>query len=184
MGCTTKHTAYWETLISTVILARLGDDIAFKYPCFKNYFVASHLKEDKDLLDQIFADGNATEYFDEIDLMSGLHRRNSELIVKIGNELDAIAPSELTEQSLDSFDTVAGVSPSFALNLSKLRDLKKKKLTHDQIDDLMDAADREIQNPLRKGTISKALRKKLLVKSPQKHLVAFKGIPSHSTQLP
>jgi hypothetical protein len=133
-----------DVLINCGILLRVEDDISFKYPCFQNYFVALHLREEKGYLDQVFMRDELADYSDEIDLMSGLHRRNAELIERVSKIVEEITPSEIAEQSLDAFDTVSGVSPRLALNLDKLSDLKKKRLTHNQIDDLMDVADREL----------------------------------------
>ncbi len=53
-------------------------------------------------------------------------------------------PQELREVSLESFDSANGASLGFVINVEKLKDLKRKTLTSDQIDDLMDAAERQM----------------------------------------
>jgi predicted MPP superfamily phosphohydrolase len=143
-GLTYSASDILNKLIECGILCRSGDDISFKYRCFEEYFLACMFRDDPNELDRALEGLRFLEYARELDLLSGLRRRNSDLITIIGNVVAEQAPDDVSRQSLEQFDNIAIAESTLRLSRKKLNDIKKKKVTSEQIDNLADASDRRL----------------------------------------
>jgi hypothetical protein len=131
-------------LIECGILYRSEDDISFKYRCFEEYFLACLFRDDPEERDKALEGYKFIEYARELDLLSGLRRRNSDIMTVVGKVVAEQAPDEITRQRLDRFDAIAQAESKVGLSRRKLNDIKKKKITREQIDNLADATDRRL----------------------------------------
>lgn len=124
------------------ILDRSDDVITFKYPCFGEYFYASRMRSDPTVFSQATSDGQYIESARELELLAGLRRQNSDLLKILVNDITVRLPADIAAVSVEEFDTLSDVSLGLSVTQKKLSELKKKRLSSEQIDDLMDAAER------------------------------------------
>jgi|SRR5208337_1050847 len=90
----------------------------------------------------------------ELDLLSGLRKQNSDLIEVISEELTSGTPQVILNVSLGGFERIAKTESAVAVSRKRLYDIRKAKLTSDQIDDLMDETERKVAEEIEK--LSKA----------------------------
>jgi hypothetical protein len=131
-------------LIECGILYRSDDDISFKYRCFGEYFLACLFRDDAGEREKALEGVKFVEYARELDLLSGLRRRNSDILTVVGKAVAEQAPVEISRQSLERFDAIAQAESKVGLSRKKIRDIKKKRITREQIDNIADAADRRL----------------------------------------
>ena len=89
-------------LIECGILHRSGDDISFKYRCFKEDLLACMFRDDPSECNKALEGLKFLDYARELDLLSGLRRRNSDLITIIGNAVAQQVPDDISRQSLET----------------------------------------------------------------------------------
>ena len=94
-------------LIECGILHRSDDDISFKYRCFGEYFLACLLRDNVAEREQALEGVKFVEYARELDLLSGLRRRNSDILTVVGKAVAEQAPVEISRQNLERFDAIA-----------------------------------------------------------------------------
>lgn len=126
------------------VLVRVGEEITFKYRCFEEYFYAGLLRDEPIRLESIVKGHHFVEYERELDLLSGLRRRNSDLLKGMSEALRVAAPATIAGISIDEFSAITNGESSIPLSRSRVRDIQKKKITSDQVDEIMDAADKSI----------------------------------------
>jgi hypothetical protein len=131
-------------LIECGILYRSDDDISFKYRCFGEYFLACLFRDAAAEREKALEGVKFVEYARELDLLSGLRRRNSDILTVVGKAVAEQAPVEISRQSLERFDAIAQAESKVGLSRKKIRDIKKKRITREQIDNIADAADRRL----------------------------------------
>ncbi len=131
-------------LISCGLLNEREGLVSFKYRCFEEYFVATRLRDETDELANVLKDRNYLQYPRELELLSGLRRRNSDVIRAITSEIQDGMPERLRDFDPHQFDEIVASETGGGLTPRRLSDIKKKKLTAEQIDDLLDAADQKV----------------------------------------
>jgi predicted MPP superfamily phosphohydrolase len=129
-------------LVRCGILDRNDDTASFKYRCFQEYFFALRLKGDPKLLARIMAPGSYQKYTREIEMLAGLRRQNSDLIDIITTDMGHRIPAELESITRENFNEVVGSSLGLAVSKRQLAELRRKRMSAEQVDDLLDAADR------------------------------------------
>lgn len=129
-------------LIKCGILDRSEDTVFFKYRCFQEYFYASRMRFDQDCFDASISNGRYRLLPREFELLSGLVRENKNIISKIEDDLDRHLPEDVASLSSSEFDALTEVNVAVSVSEKRIDELKKKRLSADQVDDLMDAADR------------------------------------------
>lgn len=131
-------------LIDCGLLNERDGLVAFKYRCFEEYFVASRLRDEADELAEVLKDRNYLFYPRELELLSGLRRRNSDVLRALSLEIENGTPERVSRFDPFQFDTIVASETGGGLTPRRLIDIKKKKLTAEQIDDLLDAADKKV----------------------------------------
>ncbi|TXN33059.1 metallophosphoesterase [Methylobacterium sp. WL19] len=131
-------------LITCGVLNKRGNDIQFKYKCFQEYFIAVKLRDDTNMCDQI-VEHRAGNYSRELYLLSGLRRKNFDLLIRLKNRLETNIPSRLSSISSEEFSTIANQNVFDPSSHKKLTTIKTKKMSTDQVDNLLDAAEKEIE---------------------------------------
>ena len=125
------------------ILSQQGETIQFKYRCFQEYFIAVRLKENDAFRVEIVRD-HAPEYAREIYLMSGLRRRNDDIIKELRQRLEANTPNKFKDIDATSFENISKQNVYDPNTHKKLTAIKTKKITANQVDDLLDATEKEL----------------------------------------
>lgn len=130
-----------DTLCSCGILAKTPDSVGFKYRCFQEYFLARYIGSSDARLNEALFQRKYLDSKREIELVSGLSRENDSIINELTLQISKFGPSDISEVELSSFDTVVDEESSIGMSRKKLRQIREKKMTADQIDDLMDSAE-------------------------------------------
>ena len=130
-------------LIKCGLLIESDGVVSFKYRCFEEYFFANLLRNNPDKLSSITENRAFLEYSRELELLAGLRRQNKDLLYIISSAIELGAPQELRDFNPVHFDDVVQTAVVPGFTPRRLEDIRKKRLTVDQIDDLMDATERE-----------------------------------------
>ncbi|RWD31820.1 MAG: hypothetical protein EOS34_22935 [Mesorhizobium sp.] len=126
------------------ILSETDGKLSFKYRCFQEYFYANLLRNDPSLLDEHTRGFEFVNYSRELDLLSGLRRQNGDLLNRISSALATSAPSILSGYDSSDFDAITEAKSALGVPTKQIADIRKKRLTSEQIDDMRDAADRRL----------------------------------------
>lgn len=130
-----------SSLCECGILTESASTISFKYRCFQEYFIAKHIGSSDKRLKESYLNRAFIENQRELQIFSGLARENDELIDELIFQLVNYSPEAIGSISLDRFEDVIEEESSVGISRKKLRQIRKKKLTATQVDDLMDAAE-------------------------------------------
>lgn len=129
-------------LVRCGILDRQENGVKFKYKCFEEYFLALRMRSDPEVFSKAINPLNYRHYTREIELLSGLRRPNDDIINTISKDMVARAPTRMTSVQRSDFSSILAPSFGLKLNRKELSKLRRKRLTPDQMDDLLDVADR------------------------------------------
>lgn len=146
-----------EVLCKCGILVKREGHVSFKYRCFQEYFIAKHLDSSDERLKEVIFDRSYLGYQREIEILSGLKRENKFILDELSFQLKNYQPDFIANVDMSAFDYIVDEESSVIISRRKLRQIRQKKLTSDQIDDLMDAAEAEIsqrRKPSKKGGAS------------------------------
>lgn len=77
-------------------------------------------------------------------MMTGLYRTNHTLLEKLSRSLEHSIPSEINAHSTEDFGETNVSRESVKISEARISEIRKKVLTTEEIDDLMDAIDRQI----------------------------------------
>jgi hypothetical protein len=139
------------TLCKCGILVKRDAQVSFKYRCFQEYFIARYFdSSDARLKDAIF-NRSYLGFQREIEILSGLNRENKDVLNELTFQLQNYPPSFIAAVDMNAFEELVDEESSVSVSRRKLRQIREKKLTADQIDDLMDAAEAEISQRKRSG---------------------------------
>ena len=145
--------AVLKALCSCGILVKRDGLISFKYRCFQAYFVARHLGSSEGRLKGAVFDRLYLRYQREIEILSGLNRENDLVVDELSLQVKNYAPEFIESVDLSAFDEIVDEEFSISVSRRKLKKIREKKLTAEQVDDLMDAAEAELsqRNKPKKG---------------------------------
>lgn len=118
--------------------------VCFKYRCFQEYFYAQLLRHNPELLQKAMDGEAVVENARELDLLSGLSRQNSGLLNAVCNFVLVREPHEVSKRQLLEFDKIVENESNIGISRVRLQQIRQKRLSADQVDDLMDAAERNI----------------------------------------
>jgi hypothetical protein len=133
-----------DALVDAGVLSKSDAFVKFKYRCFQDYFAASLLRNDQGALSEVLDGRNYLFFTRELELLSGLRRQNSDIIDVISEAIENNAPSSLSGVELDDYEAVVIQESEVGAARRKIAQIRKKRLTADQVDDLMDAAERKL----------------------------------------
>lgn len=131
-----------EELVKCGILERQEDGVRFKYKCFEEYFFALRMRSDAEVFQRVLRVGEYPRRAREIEMLAGLRRRNDDIIALLMKDMNDRAPAKLAAIERTDFDEIVGTSIGLELSRKELAALRRKRLTSDQVDDLLDTADR------------------------------------------
>lgn len=131
-----------DKLVSCGILRRDGDVVSFKFGCFQEFFLASLLKNDRKLLDHYLSELRFLDVRREMELLAGIRQQNDDIIEAISDVLDQRAPDRFTSCLISQFDDIAQAELKIGTTKAQLGEIRRTRLTDDQVDEIMDEADR------------------------------------------
>ncbi|WP_426313813.1 metallophosphoesterase [Methylobacterium fujisawaense] len=131
-------------LVECGIIVKVDGEISFKYRAFQDYFTALHLRDNPEIVDQVLSDYDYLNFHREIDLLSSLRRQNSSILVQLQSKLAFWAPPECADIGFKHFQELADEQSQVSVPRTRVEAIKKKKLTTEQIDDIIDAADKRM----------------------------------------
>jgi predicted MPP superfamily phosphohydrolase len=129
-------------LVECGILRRDGDNISFKYFCFQEYFMACAMRSSRPLFDHYLGELNFLDVRRELELLAGLRQENSDIIKAISEVLRSRSPTRFNECGIEKFDQIASRELELGTTRSRLNKIKRTRLNDDQVDEMMDEADR------------------------------------------
>lgn len=89
---------FTEELLKKGLIYENNGLITFKFDCFRAFFLAKKLSENRDLLDKSLKPMNIVRYATELDLLTGLHRDRKEILISARTCCEEL----LTESGLDT----------------------------------------------------------------------------------
>lgn len=146
-------------LVRCGILDRTDDKISFKYRSLQYYFFALRMKSDRAVFERVLRVESYQDMSREIEMLAGLRRENSDILNLISDDMRSRMPQLFADIGREEYDTVVDRSLSFDLSRRQLATIRKKRLSADQVDDLLDAAERRAdQSSENNNTASKAAK--------------------------
>lgn len=131
-----------DKLVDCGILKRDIDIVSFKYQCFQDYFYAQLLRNDNKLLAKSISGLEFLQVRREIEILSGIRQQNDDIITSILETIDSRVPQRFTERSINDFDNIARSRIKIGTTKAELGKIRRSRLTDDQVDEMMDEADR------------------------------------------
>ncbi len=80
-GLAVPSRGFTEELLRKGLLYENNNRIAFKFDCFRAFFLAKRLAENSDALAAVLTPANISKYSSELDLLTGLHRARKEILL-------------------------------------------------------------------------------------------------------
>lgn len=131
-----------QKLIDCGVLKRASDQISFKYSCFQEYFLACLLRNDQKLFNYYLKDLNFLHIRREIELLAGLRQQNEDIILSISEVLARRVPTRFKQCAEGRFTTIMSATLRLGITKAELGKVKRTRLTDEQLDEMMDEADR------------------------------------------
>lgn len=124
------------------ILDRTDNTITFKYSSFQEYFFALRMKSDGNLFKEVIYNQTYLLRSREIEMLSGLRRENTDIIETVHSDMHLREPLEFRNLTKDAIEGVVDASLGLEVSKRQLGELRRKRLSADQVDDILDVADR------------------------------------------
>lgn len=131
-----------EKLIECGVLHRVNDLISFKYKSFEEYFSALRFQANPEELREALSGLEFLRYRRELELLSGLRQKNDDIITAISHVLQSRAPERFAETSASTVEKATSNGISAGTTKAQLNEIRRTRLTHEQVDQIMDEADR------------------------------------------
>lgn len=129
-------------LVSCGVMHAEGGNIRFKYECFQEFFYAQHLGNSPRSLKAALTDLAFLDVRRELELLSGLRMQNEDIIEAISDVLDRRAPADFKASYAQGFDKIVQARIPAGTTQAQLGKIKRTRLTDEQVDEMMDEADR------------------------------------------
>lgn len=130
-------------LVNCGILHYDGSYIYFKYRCFQEYMVAEYMDKRREYIEGLFDNLGYLDYSRELELLSGLNKEIDWLIERLFKMLEERSPVEIAGVTSAGISAVFDESLNPGTSQSDIDRIRKKRLTKEQVDDLLDEVDRK-----------------------------------------
>lgn len=129
-----------EGFIKCGVFSQLDEQVGFRYQRFQEYFVAGHLRDDRDAYQVATSDDNWRFYRRELDIYTSRFRNETELLDIAKAIIDKIVrpQSELRGAALEQYMQDGSNS---LIAMRRLEEMRSKPLTAAQIDLIKDKAE-------------------------------------------
>jgi predicted MPP superfamily phosphohydrolase len=131
-----------NSFVACGVLDELGESVSFRFLRFQEFFVAGHLRDNPDLLRDVLAN-RLLEFRRELDLFTSRYRHESTLL-EVGRDFLKQVP--VSEPGLNAQTLEAYLKSTQRADFSnaQLRQMRKERMTADQIDELLDRTERRV----------------------------------------
>lgn len=143
-GLRHNATEVLDILIDSGVLSLRDGIVCFKYRCFQEYFYAQLLRSDHERLNSLFEGFRFVRFARELDFLSGIRRQNADLIGHLLRVLESKRPPEISAFEQGSFSEIAMAESTLPTPRKRIQEIKKKKLTAEQLDDFLDSTERKL----------------------------------------
>jgi predicted MPP superfamily phosphohydrolase len=129
------------------ILLEIGDEVTFKFDCFRSFFLASKMEDATDLYNRAIDPATFGQLFREIDLFTGLHRDRKDMLLQyleLAKQLHEPVKLDLNPSLFDSFGADGSpLSPEKREMIES--EFKHRKRSFDEQEELLDQIDHDAQ---------------------------------------
>ena len=134
------------------VFTQIGDTVSFRYRRFQEFFVAGYLGDNPRTKGDILNTPDWIKYARELDLYTARFRHEGDLLAFAKRQLDAIKVPEPTLSAEETENYLsANRDPTFVTQ--QLSQMRKEPLTANQIDTILDSADRQLEERRSRGEI-------------------------------
>ncbi len=137
-------------LIVCGILEKFDDQVAFRFSIFQHYFHSVWLRDNVDYLTKLQDTPQIIELDRELDLLSGLSRREDRLVVSVAKLIEQMAPADLAAIPMLDFMTMPFDNSLGTLSTKRVKQLTDSKLRAEEVDELLDRLDERASQHLAK----------------------------------
>jgi hypothetical protein len=116
--------------------------VSFKYKAFEEYFVALRMQSDNRTLSETLAGLEFLKFKRELELLSGLRQKNDDIIEAITSVLHSRVPERFKKCDGKRIKKFTDRGIGAGTKRAKLNEIRRTRLTDDQVDQIMDEADR------------------------------------------
>lgn len=132
-----------RSLLDCRILEISDGLVHFRFACFQEYFVARYINDNPDFLQELKNENRLADYARELDLMTSLNRRDAGLVELIQGRFEIL---EAEGDNSGHHYEIAGAKLATEIYAPRLLELRKRKLTQPQVDDLLDEVEGRATN--------------------------------------
>ncbi|QDZ06422.1 hypothetical protein FPZ24_02145 [Sphingomonas panacisoli] len=156
-GWTTNAANFVRDLINTGILIEVDGTVGYRYRCLREYFLAKYINEDDEYREFVYAEANYLDFDREIDILTGLRRKDKALLEKLIRYTDAHVAAGLDPYDLQDFDNVTFRFGAERTLMKRPESLSDLGIDDEIIEGVLDTADEEngpkaISGDLENGT--------------------------------
>jgi hypothetical protein len=126
------------SLIASGVLACSDDIVAFRYRCLREYFLAKHMSDDEAFRAKVLQKDNFLIFSREIDLFTGLRRRDQDVIATIMDHSRALVDAETGNEDLNLLDGLSAPDFSDPEKAKRPLSLEELDITDETIEKMLD----------------------------------------------
>lgn len=147
-GFTTSIFPFINNFLNKGIFVQSEEKIYFRFKCFCEFFIAKAMMEDKNFYDYIVDKDNYLQFVNEIDYMTGLERKNRDLITLIADRTRECFEPINQHLDVNLFNKIK-LNQSILTHVDKnqlIGDLRTTEMTDEEMDDLLDDDQKDTKN--------------------------------------
>lgn len=129
---------FLEDVIGAGVLWRAGGVIAFRYRCLREYFLAKYMIDHPSFRDHALSREQFLKFSREIDILTGLRRRDDDIIRIVRSHMNAIADELFKDTKLSYFDSIQLRSGDIFGLINRPTSLKEWKVTDAVVEKMLD----------------------------------------------
>jgi predicted MPP superfamily phosphohydrolase len=151
MGLNYEVSEVISSLCECGILRKSDGTISFKYRCFEEYFEARRIGSSVETFKAAIFNRAYLKNTRQLELLSGISRQNETLIQELLLEIEMYSPPDIQSIDVGEFESLVVEASNVGMTARKLKRIQNKKLTSEQVDDLVDAAEAKLNGKAKDG---------------------------------
>lgn len=129
-----------DELVECGILSRSDGTVSFRFLCFQEFYIALSMTNESERKMRLKG-AKFLEHRREVELLAGILGENDDLITHILEVLDDKMPQDLAGVAYEDFENQVYKIRDVFVTRSKVKKIRKTRLSEDQLDQVMDALD-------------------------------------------
>jgi hypothetical protein len=130
-------------LIGSGLLEVYGGLIMFRLTRFLEYFIAREFHDDRKFMLECISHRGMAYFARELDLYTSMSRRDKDILTMVATELDALVPDDRIMS--DQLSSLAERGPILWMTQRQIKEVKEGGLSRQEVDDLVDEAEKEVE---------------------------------------